>query len=117
MFELEVYESQRGEVPLCEFIDSCDNKTKAKVIRFLDLLEENGNKLREPYSKHLSDGIFELRIKLGSNTSRVLYFFYDGEKIVVTHGFNKKTRRTPRKEIDKAKKYRADWIERNNNEA
>ena len=41
----------------------------------IELLQEKGNQLREPYSKHLDDGIFELRCKVGSNITRVLYFF------------------------------------------
>lgn len=44
----------------------------------LKVLQEQGNRLREPYSKHLEDGIFEVRGKVGSDISRVLYFFYYG---------------------------------------
>ena len=46
--------------------------------------------LREPYSKHLDDGIFELRCKFGSDITRVLYFFYYEGKIILTNGFVKK---------------------------
>lgn len=49
---------------------------RAKLLVGLDLLEENGPQLREPYSKHLEDGIFELRAKQGSDITRVLYFFF-----------------------------------------
>ena len=59
-----------------------------------------------------SFGIFELRAKVGTDISRVLYFFYYEGRIVLTHGFIKKTRRTPAGEIEKAKKYRRDNIER-----
>ena len=55
-----------------------------------------------------SYGIFELRAKVGTDISRVLY---EG-RIVLTHGFIKKTQRTPAGEIEKAKKYRRDYIER-----
>lgn len=57
-------------------------------------------------------GIFELRAKVGTDISRVLYFFYYEGRIVLTHGFIKKTQRTPAGEIEKAKKYRRDYIER-----
>ena len=57
-------------------------------------------------------GIFELRAKVGTDISRVLYFFYYEGRIVLTHGFIKKTQRTPAGEIEKAKKYRSDYIER-----
>lgn len=59
-----------------------------------------------------SYGIFELRAKVGTDISRVLYFFYYEGRIVLTHGFIKKTQRTPADEIEKAKKYRRDYIER-----
>ena len=78
----------------------------------LDILKEYGNELREPYTKYLEDGIFELRIKLGSDISRILYFFYDGRNIVLTNGFIKKTWKTPRGEIEKAKMYRKDYFHR-----
>ena len=59
-----------------------------------------------------SYGIFELRAKVGTDISRVLYFFYYEGRIVLTHGFIKKTQRTPAGEIETAKKYRRDYIER-----
>ena len=79
----------------------------------IKLLEEKGNQLREPYSKPLGDGIFELRAKVGTDISRVLYFFYYQGRIILTHGFVKKAQKTPPSEIEKAKKYRKDFIERN----
>ena len=75
-------------------------------------MEEKGTLLREPYSKPLGDGIFELRAKVGTDISRVLYFFYYEGRIVLTHGFIKKTQRRPACEIEKAKKYRRVYIER-----
>lgn len=78
----------------------------------MKLLQEKGNQLREPYTKYLNDGIFEIRGKIGSDISRVLYFFYYGGKIIVTNGFIKKTYSTPVKEIELAKKYRKDYIKR-----
>ena len=54
----------------------------------------------------LDDGIFELRVKQGSDISRVLYFFVVGSKVVLTNGFVKKTQKTPANQIDLAKKYR-----------
>ena len=59
-----------------------------------------------------SDGIFEIRAKVSSNICRVLYFFYFGNQIILTNGFVKKTSKTPAKEIEKAKRYRKDYIQR-----
>lgn len=111
-FEVVLYEKENGESPVEEFMSSLDVKMRAKLIGLLEILEEKGNQLREPYSKHLEDGIFEIRCKVGNNISRVLYFFYYEGNIILTNGFIKKTQKTPRKEIELAKKYRADYKER-----
>jgi len=112
-FEVEFYQMASGKEPAKEFLLGLDYKMRAKMVDTIVLLQNNGNDLREPYSKHLSDGIFELRAKVGTDTTRVLYFFVVGRKIILTNGFIKKTQKTPSLEIDKAKRYRSDYLERN----
>ena len=63
MFEIEFYQLPNGTKPAEEFLDSLDTKMRAKALHSLSILEEFGNQLREPYSKQLEDGLFELRIK------------------------------------------------------
>ncbi len=109
-FEIEFYETKDGKQPVKEFLLSLDVKMRAKMLSMISLLQDNGYELREPYSKHLSDGIFELRAKVGSDITRVLYFFYVERHIILTNGFIKKTQKTPPKEIDRAKKYRTDYL-------
>ena len=109
MFEIIYHKLANGDKPVKLFIDKLDSKLKVKMMFSVKLLKELGFKLREPYSKHLEDGIFELRAQSGNNISRVLYFFFVGNKIILTHGFIKKTQKTPREEIDKAKAYRKDF--------
>ena len=111
-FEIIFYNKRDGSEPAKEFLLSLDKKMRAKIIMLIELLSANGSALREPYSKHLVDGIFELRAKVGSDISRVLYFFVIGKKIVITNGFVKKTQKTPKKEIELAKKYRNDYLNR-----
>ncbi len=111
-FEVIFYEKENGENPVEAFISTLDIKMRAKFVGLLEILEEKGNYLREPYSKHLEDGIFEIRCKVGNDISRVLYFFYDKGKIILTNGFTKKTQRTPRKEIKLAKERRKNFIRR-----
>jgi phage-related protein len=111
-FKLIAYEKENGEVPVEDFLDSLNPKMRAKVYGLLSILQEKGNMLREPYSKHLDDGIFELRCKFGSDITRVLYFFYYEGKIVLTNGFVKKTQKIPREEIQLAKDRRKDFLER-----
>ena len=111
-FEVIFYEKENGDCPVEEFIDSLDVKMRAKMIGLLELLEEKGNQLREPYSKPIDDGIFEIRCKVGNNITRVLCFFYYERKIILTNGFIKKTQKTPPEEIKLAKERRADFKER-----
>ncbi len=115
LFEVEYYEKSDGTYPAEEFILSQDIKMQTKLFRLLELLELKGNKLREPYSKSLSDGIFEIRAIQGNNITRVLYFFVVGKKIILTNGFVKKTQKTPENEIELAKKYRKDYELRKGN--
>lgn len=111
-FEIIAYTKSDATIPVEDFIHTLNPKMIAKTLRELELLADFGNELREPYTKHLSDGIFELRIKHGRDLSRVLYFFVFGKKIVLTNGFIKKTLKTPNKEISLAKKYRHDYFVR-----
>ena len=111
-FEVEFYETTDGDKPAKDFLISLDNKMRAKMASMISLLQENGYNLREPYSKHLSEGIFELRAKVGYDITRVMYFFYIDRRVILTNGFVKKTKKTPLKELEKAKKYRQDYLRR-----
>ena len=111
-FEVDFYEKENGEQPAKEFMLSLDKKLRAKLADTIMILQDNGYELREPYSKHISEGIFELRAKQGSDITRVMYFFYVDRHIILTNGFIKKTQKTPQSEIEKAKRYRSDYLKR-----
>ena len=111
---VEFYKTGKGKKPAGDFIKSIEDvKLRAKVVRSLKLLETYGTELREPDSKPLGDGIFELRTIQGDNIARCLYFFFVGDKAIVTNGFIKKQQKTPPEETDLAKKYKADYERRN----
>ena len=111
-FQVEFYETVDGKIPIRDFLDSLEPKMNAKMVGLMEILEEKGYSLREPYSAPLEDGIFELRAVQGSNISRALFFFYIEGRIIITHGFIKKTQKTPKAQIELAKKYRADYLKR-----
>jgi phage-related protein len=111
-YQVVFFENDKGIAPAEDFINSLDVKMSAKIYRLLGMIAENGSELREPYSKHLDDGIFELRAKVGSDITRVLYFFFTGRRVVITNGFTKKTPKTPKSEIDKAKTRREEYIKK-----
>lgn len=96
MYEIILYDTEDGRCPVQELLDSLEPKLLAKTLRTIDLLEMNDPLLREPYSKPLENGIFELRTKQGSDITRVLYFFIVGKKAVLTNGFIKNRRRHQR---------------------
>ena len=96
-----------------DFILSLDEKLRAKTLWNINLLAKVWTALRGPESSKLDDGIFEIRQIVGTNLTRVLYFFYIGKKAVLTNGFVKKTQKTPKREIEKAKSYRDDFLKRN----
>ena len=112
IFEVIAYEDVNGKIPVQDFLKQLTPKMRAKMYGMLEILQEKGSMLREPYSKYIEDGIFELRCKFGSDITRVMYFFYYDGKIVLTNGFIKKTQKTPQEEIQIAKKRRIDFIER-----
>ena len=116
MFEIEYYTLPDGRKPVKEFLDSLPAKMKAKAIYSLSILEEMGNALREPYSKSMGDGLFELRIQFSNDITRLFYFFVIGNKIIVTNGFIKKRQKTPPEEIKRAREYKADYERRNPHE-
>lgn len=115
-FDVEFYEKENGEVPVKSFLLSLNEKMLAKIFRIIDVLQDYGPKVRMPHSKALGDGLFEIRAKQGSDISRVLYLFYIGKKVILTNGFVKKTQKTPKGEIELAKKFREDYLKRYKND-
>jgi len=83
------------------FLESLNEKEIAKTIRTIELLEEFRNNLGMPHSKHLTDGLLELRIR-GKREIRIFYCF-NKNKAVLLHAFIKKTQKTPEKELNIAK--------------
>ncbi len=77
-----------------KFIRSLEDETVAKVLRVFDLLEKFGHALKMPHSKHVKEGIFELRIR-GSQEVRFFYFFHKTKIIFVLYGFMKKSQKIP----------------------
>ena len=79
------------------------DKVKKKIIWTLELLEEL-DRVPEIYLKHISntEGLFEIRIQQGSDIFRIFCFFDDRQLVIITNGFQKKTQKTPKKEIEKA---------------
>lgn len=93
-----------------DFFVKQNKKVKAKIIWTFDLIEEV-EKVPQTYLKHLenTDGLYEIRVQVGSDIFRIFCFFDEGHLIVLANGFQKKTQRTPKQEIQKAIKIKFEY--------
>lgn len=82
------------------FIQSCEKRTIAKILRSIDLLVEFEKKLGTPHVKQIEKGLFELRVR-GHQEVRIFYMIHRNN-IILIHGILKKTQKIPRHEIRKA---------------
>lgn len=96
MYRIGFYETETGRSPVVDFLNEMSSKARAKFAQIAILLEEKGPEVQMPYSRHLEDGIFEVRVIVGKDSSRVLYFFLEEKRIVFTNGFKKKHRKLPK---------------------
>ena len=121
MYNVEFYETQDGKSQIWEFLE--DLRIKAATSKdariqhkqaslYIELLQQNGTHLNENITKHLEDGIWELR----PGNNRVFYFFFQDNTFVLLHQFRKKTQKTPKREIEKAKRERDDYLFRKEND-
>jgi len=95
-----------------DFLKKQNRKVQDKIYKILEAIETL-EYVPERYLKHLkgTDGLYEARIQLGSNIWRVFCFFDKGKLVILLNGFQKKTKKTPKKEIDKAIKLKKQYDE------
>ena len=93
-----------------DFFSEQKQKVKDKIIWTFDLIEEL-QRVPETYLKHIenTDGLFEIRVQQASDIFRIFCFFDQGQLVVLANGFQKKTQKTPKKEIEKALKIKQEY--------
>lgn len=93
-----------------DFFSKQNRKVKAKIVWTLELIEDL-QRVPETYLKHLenTDGLYEIRVQLGSDIFRIFCFFDKGHLVVTVNGFQKKSQKTPKKEIEMALKIKAEY--------
>lgn len=93
-----------------DFFSEQSKRVKAKIIWTFDLIEQFP-RVPETYLKHIenTDGLYEIRVQLGSDIFRIFCFFDKGQLIIIANGFQKKTQKTPKKEIERALKIKAEY--------
>ena len=114
-FEIVFYESQDGKSQIWDFLEDLRRKSRTskdarvqynQVSLYIRLLSKNGTNMNEAITKHLDENIWKLR----PGNNRVFYFFAQKDTFVLLHQFRKKSQKTPRRELDRAKKERNDYL-------
>lgn len=117
MYEIEFYETEDGKCPIWDFLEALRLKAPTnkdariqhkQASLYIEPLQQNGTHMNAEITKHLDDGIWELR----PGNNRVFYFFYQNDTYVLLHQFRKKSQKTPKREIEKAKTERNDYLRR-----
>ena len=120
MYTVEFYETQDDECQVWDFLEGLRIKAASnkdariqhkQASLYIELLQQNGTHMNENITKHLEDGIWELR----PGNNRVFYFFFQDDIFVLLHQFRKKSQKTPKREIEKAKRERDDYLSRKEN--
>ena len=97
-----------------DFFDKQNKKVKAKIVWTFDLVEDL-QRIPETYLKQIenTNGLYEIRVQLGSDICRIFCFFDQGQLVVLANGFQKKTQKktqkTPKKELEMALKIKAEY--------
>ena len=116
-YNIVFYEKQNGESELWNFLEKLRKKSATdkdariqykQASLYIELLQNNGTRLPDTVTKHIEEDIWELR----PGNNRIFYFFCDKNVFVLLHSFRKKTQKTPRREIEKAKSERDDYLSR-----
>lgn len=92
-----LYTDEKDHNYVSEFILSLNAKTQSKFYSILNLLKEKGKTLKEPYVKHLEQGIHEIRVRFSNENIRVLYFWDTDNRIVLTNGIFKENAKNKKK--------------------
>ena len=117
MYRIEFYEKADGSSEILEMLDNLQNRMNSskdariqynQIVSCIELLHKQGTRLSSKITKHIEDDIWELR----PGNNRVLYFCYRNGVFVILHSFRKTTAKTPRREIEKAKAERDDYLRR-----
>ena len=113
MKEIGFYRTESGTCPVEEFLDSLSGKQAQKVSWVLQLIEDM-EIIPVKYFKKLvnTDGIWEVRVQVGNNIFRLLGFLEGRQVVILNHAFQKKTQKTPKKEIQIAEARKKDHLRR-----
>lgn len=104
------------ETHFIEFYQEQDAKVKTKIQYVLELIKQV-DRVPEKFLKHLegTDGLYEIRVEFQSNIYRIFCCFDEGRLVILFNGFQKKTQKTPKNEIEKAQRLMRQYFEQKSN--
>ncbi|MBR6027711.1 MAG: type II toxin-antitoxin system RelE/ParE family toxin [Clostridia bacterium] len=118
-YRILIYEDQRGRAPILEYFRAmeADHSKEARIRLtkaqdYINLLKERGTILPNSICKHFSDKKHSWLWELRPGGDRVLFFAWKDGSFVLLHAFEKKSQKTPQREIDRAEREYNDWRER-----
>jgi len=111
-WNIEYYETSNGRVPVVGWLQEMSKKEQALALGYIEQLARLGTEANYPLVRHLGEKLYELRWKAGNRQHRIAFFAWTGRKFVLLHGFIKKTRTTPSKDLDLARKRMRDYERR-----
>lgn len=117
MYEIIFYDDENGRSEIEDYLEELSKKNDKdsriklnKIVSYIDLLSKKGIAIGEPYIKHISKDIWELR----PVRDRILFAYWDNNKFILLNIFMKKTRKTPKSEFEKAIKNLESFKKRRN---
>lgn len=115
--KFEFYERPNGHNEFLEFLEKLPKKDQDKLLAVIHNVEVHGLLVagKMKWVKKLEDNLFELRSELGNNIQKALYFHWTDSRFIITHGFSKKSQKTPSKEILRVLEIRREFEEENKN--
>ena len=113
---IELYDRRDGSSPVAEFIEEQSKRNQAKIFAEFDDMAEFGLMPRGNKLKDLEGKLWELRFRGEGLQFRFTYFAHTGRKLVILHGFCKKTRKTPKRELKAARRSLQDYLDRTSRE-
>ncbi len=117
MFKINFYKDTQGRQPVKEYLDELQGKSQSskdsriklkKIYEYIEILAHNGTRAGEKYTKHIDGEIWELR----PLNDRIFFFYWKDDTFILLHSFQKKTQKTPKREIEQAKRNLQDFKKR-----
>lgn len=110
--EFEFYTRPNGHTEFLEYLESLNKKERAKLLAIIEMISTYGISIgiQHNWIKRIDKNLYEVRSRVGNNQQRGLYFHVEENRYIITHGFTKKTQKTPQREIDHAKELRLEYL-------